>query len=734
MTSFNGEEAERFFASSRDAIVVLDKQLRIVFQNAPATRILGLGIATWDDARLHHVFAGASFDLTSPVEGPSGREFAISAWPIFASNGAIHWAALRINHPSADRWQSLFEALFDRNQAGASLSTLDGRVIACNRKMADLLGFDFPADVLRQPGQSFFLPGKREEIVSRLKEARELHDVHATLLRADKTLAYVIGSLILVDSPTPEHDQLMLASVIDDSARLHAELAESQSEMRFAEFLHHLPGVAFIKDSQGKYVFCTESAVRGTGRRPEDILGRTDADLWPKSYSSKTREADIRVLREGKPVRVSQVLPGPEGMRHWTIYKFPIPDANGELTLVGGFAVDDTDRLKLEARLHEAEKMEAIGRLAGGVAHDFNNLLTVISGYAQMLGDGLQREVAREKLRTYVDEVLAASRRATSLTDQLLSFGRPKPARLSRVDLRELVEEVRSMLTRVIGEHIELSVEFGAGDCSIDADRGQIEQMLMNLVVNSRDAVPTVGGCITIRAHRNVNPAITRFSEAVVLEVADNGRGMDENTKLHLFEPFFTSKPKGKGTGLGLSTVYGIVRQCGGEIAFESEPGKGSTFHLFFPVSALPAVESSRLEKPVQEKPRGGEETILVVEDDYTVRELVKSMLERYGYTVLSANSGLEALELFGERNEEIAMVLSDVIMPRMSGKDLITALLLMRPQLRFLYMTGYTETELATHGVADASKIVLQKPFTAEVLATRVREILDLPEFTSTC
>jgi two-component system cell cycle sensor histidine kinase/response regulator CckA len=724
------ECAERLFALSPEAIVVLDNNANIVFRNAAGVRLLGKQIERWEEPALQRVLAGEPvYFRASLPEGNNSRQFEVSAWPIPGSSGSIEGAAFRIRQHSS-RWQQMFETLFENSQAAASLSALDGRLLAANRKMADMLGFDSPADVLRELADHFYLPGEREEALARLKKAGVLRDARGTMVRKDGRPVFVIGSLTLLTPLSPEEEPLILASIVDDSARIQAELAESQSEMRFAEFLHHLPGVAFIKDSDGRYVFCTESAIQGTGRPAAEILGKTDGELWPQSYSSQIHADDRKVLAEGKPIRVSENLPGPQGIRYWTVYKFPMPDANGDLTLVGGFATDDTERQKLEARLNQAEKMEAIGRLAGGIAHDFNNLLTVISGYGQMLLDGVNRSLPHERLGIYVKELLSASKRAGNLTDQLLSFARRKPVRLARVDLNEVVREVRNMLDHLIGEHIDLTLDLSPDPCFIDGDQGQIEQVLVNLVVNSRDAMPPSGGNIHIRTAISASGAGTKLKKGVVLEVADNGSGMEDEVKQHLFEPFFTSKPKGKGTGLGLSTVYGIVSQFGGEITLDSEPSRGTTFQICFPSPTLPPGapqdRPAESEKPLKEKPGRGDELILVVEDDTTVREMVRSMLERFGYHVLTASSGQQALDVFGEKGGQIDLVLTDVIMPQMSGKDLVDALLILSPSLRFLYMTGYTDNELATQGFPDPSRLVLQKPFTADGLAKRVREVLD--------
>ncbi len=381
-----------------------------------------------------------------------------------------------------------------------------------------------------------------------------------------------------------------------------------------------------------------------------------------------------------------------------------------------------------EAQLRQAQKMEAVGRLAGGVAHDFNNLLTVIRGYSELL---LSRLLPTDPMRKDMEEVKKAADRATGLTRQLLAFSRRQFIAAKVLDLNALVSNMDGMLRRLLGEDIvEFCAELDPQVGAIKADPGQVEQVIMNLVVNARDAMPK-GGSLTIETKNltiGKNPRRDAVGVApgsyVLLAVRDTGHGMDAETKSHLFEPFFTTKEQGKGTGLGLSTVYGIVKQSGGSIIVESAPGRGTTFRIYFP----------RVEREVPEptvtadtiEPAHGRETILLVEDEPSVRGLVHETLRLHGYTVLEARHGIEALLTGARYVGPIHLLLTDVVMPQMSGPEVAEKLLTVRPGIKVLYMSGYPDHPVFDQGGVSREASFLAKPFSPNVLARKVREILD--------
>jgi PAS domain S-box-containing protein len=401
------------------------------------------------------------------------------------------------------------------------------------------------------------------------------------------------------------------------------------------------------------------------------------------------------------------------------------PEETAEVVEI--IAEDITERRVLENQFRQAQKMEAVGRLAGGVAHDFNNLLMVISGYAEVLLEHTRRN---DPLYPKIEAIRQATDRATTLTRQLLAFSRKQLLELKVVDLNLIVEDIKRLLRPLIGENIELQTQLAPDLGRTRADAGQIEQVLMNLVVNSKDAMPNGGKIIIQSANARLNHEDVRREYSyiqpglyVVLSVTDTGEGMDKETQLRIFEPFFTTKEKGKGTGLGLSTVYGIIKQSGGYVLVQSEPGQGTTFRIY-----LPRVEDAL--EPVGTagtslSQNGGSETVLLVEDEESVRQLVRETLESKGYKVLEADNGEAALRIVSNYSDKIDMLITDVVMPGMSGRELSARLCASRPQTKVLYLSGYTEDAIGHEGVVDPDTAFLQKPFTLQMLSRKVREVL---------
>src|SRR5271157_649089 len=401
---------------------------------------------------------------------------------------------------------------------------------------------------------------------------------------------------------------------------------------------------------------------------------------------------------------------------------------DGRVLYYDGIVEDVTERQRLEEQLRQAQKMEAVGRLAGGVAHDFSNLLTIIIGYSDLL---LERVSARDGTRSPVAEIKKAAERAASLTRQLLAFSRKQMLQPQILDLNGLLTNVDKMLRRIIGRNVELVTHLPCGLGRVNADPGQIEQVIMNLAVNGRDAMPQ-GGQLTLEAanveldssygssHESVLPG-----HYAMIAVSDTGIGMDAETQARIFQPFFTAKQRGKGMGVGLATVYGIVRQSEGHIWVYSEPGKGTTFKVYLPRidQAIEGIAPTNV--PVDEPSRGSE-TILLVEDEEAVRSLARGLLESRGYQVLETKGANEALEIGERHKEHIHLLLTDVVMPQMNGMELAEHLAPLHPETKVLYMSGYADHAVVRHGLLDPSTAFLQKPFTADVLAHKLREVLD--------
>jgi hypothetical protein len=479
-------------------------------------------------------------------------------------------------------------------------------------------------------------------------------------------------------------------------------------------------------DSRGGIALANRRAVEMFGYTRRELVGTPVELLLPEAKRAAHGSQRQRFMEQGqiRPMGIGMDLAG----RRKDGTEFPIEVGLSHLdTPTGKFAIafisDISKRKGLEDQLLHAQKMEAVGRLAGGVAHDFNNMLTVIAGYSRMILDELS---PMDSLRGYAEEILKASDRSAALTNQLLSFSRRQIMRPRLLSVNVILGQTEKMLRRLIGEDIELVFRLSPETGTIYADPNQIEQGIVNLVVNSRDAMPE-GGCITIeaekvsldesyvRTHLGVEPG-----EYVMVAVSDTGHGMDAETKRRMFEPFFTTKPPGKGTGLGLATVYGSVKQTGGDIWVYSEPGQGTTFKLYFPRVASEVGSETGVEA---EPSTGGTETILLVEDEDSVRNLTLRMLNQLGYTVIPAADGKQGIEIAKAHSGRIDLLLTDMVMPNMSGRQLAEMVKAIHPETAIVFMSGYTEDTVVHQGVLQPGVEFLSKPFSRESLAGTLRE-----------
>ena len=502
--------------------------------------------------------------------------------------------------------------------------------------------------------------------------------------------------------------------------------AIKESEMRFQTIIENAADIVTIVGFDGARRYVSPAVTRVLGYDPSSLVGESFFDSIHPDDITLTRALFREVAEVEGNVRSDEIR-----FRHrdgsWRVMQLMaqnLPSVRG----VEGIVIhtrDLTHQKALETELRQAQRMETVGQLAGGVAHDFNNLLTVINGRSNFLADATNLEASQ---REDVEEIRLAAERAASLTRQLLAFSRKQVLSPRVVDLNSVVANTEKMLRRLIGEdiHIQFVQQDGLG--RITADSGQLEQVLLNLSLNARDAMPN-GGVLKIEtanisSSNGARPATNgQDADLVLLCVSDTGEGMDENTKEHLFEPFFTTKPEGKGTGLGLSTVYGIVKQSGATIEVETLRGQGTTFRIYFPRTGaeLTAPEPGSLRQH-------GTERLLLVEDDKAVRDLVGRILRERGYKVTVTADATEALRAFAAAPDQIDLVVTDLIMPGMSGRELVQALLQIRPNLKALYISGYTEDEIIRRGLHDPGVAFLQKPFTANVLADSVRLLLDSP------
>ncbi len=514
-----------------------------------------------------------------------------------------------------------------------------------------------------------------------------------------------------------------LALLQDVTARKHVE----EERARLALAVEHAAEAIIITDPQGTVLYVNPACERISGYRREDAIGQNPRAL----KSGRHDEAFYRELWE--TLTAGRVWHGRfvNRRKDGTLFEAdatisPVRDADGTLVSYVAVERDVTEEVHLALQLQEAQKMEAVGRLAGGVAHDFNNLLGVISGYTELLARA-RPDDSRNHER--LDEIAKAAARAATLTRQLLAFSRRQVLQPKILDLNLVVADLENMLRRLVGEDVEFVTVLPATLGCVRADSGQLAQVLMNLAINARDAMPGGGRLtietsnVTLDSRLPLNLPEAGPGPWIKLMVTDTGHGMDPETLAHAFEPFYTTKGPGQGTGLGLSTVYGIVKQSGGYVSVDSEPGLGTSFRIYLP--QVEEVQGGEEAAPGARPPRGTE-ALLLVEDEEALRELLAEALTDHGYAVIAAAGGEEALRLAEAHEGPIHLVVTDVVMPGMSGRELVDRLVPRRPEARILYLSGYASDEMVRHGVLDPGASLLTKPFSLDALLAKVREVLD--------
>ena len=528
--------------------------------------------------------------------------------------------------------------------------------------------------------------------------------------------------------------ELVEANAEAHHARSGAEAAVRRKEEVLAildTVLESSPVAFALCDRDLRFIRINRAFAGVTGRAPLDHIGNTVEDVAP-ALAASLRPALMRALEANTPQRDVEIasssgmvspLAAQKPERHWLASFYPVRTASGATLGVGALMLEVSERKLLEEQFRQAQKMEAVGRLAGGIAHDFNNLLTVMTSCSELLLGDLTQE---DRRRGDVEEIRRAAQRAAALTRQLLAFSRKQILQPTLLDLNSVVSEMERMLRRVLGEDIALETRLDPDLGFVRADHGQLEQVLMNLVVNARDAMPS-GGLIIIEtrniAAESLDPDASSDETAVVLEVRDEGHGIVPEAMPYIFEPFYTTKELGKGTGLGLSTVYGIVKQSGGEVEVESTPGVGSTFRVMLPrYREGSTVKRASPQLGIAARAQG---TILLVEDEEAVRALATRILVREGYTVLAASRGDEAVSLFARHQREVILLVSDLVLPGLGGIEIAQRLREMRPELKVLLMSGYTDRDVGAIAGQSEGMAFMQKPFTPDVLTRRVSELL---------
>ncbi len=556
-----------------------------------------------------------------------------------------------------------------------------------------------------------------------------------------ETIAHLMGFLVRMTEHISQIGLANLELAEESRIRQQAETGWHDSRAHLQAVVRSIPDLVWMKDPDGVYLLCNERFEQFFGAPASEILGKTDVDFLTPEQVAFFRSHDLRAMEQGKPTtNIEEVEFAADGHRETLeTIKTPIRDAHGRISGVLGIGRDITSRVQAEqalrdneARLRDAQRMEPIGRLAAGVAHDLNNLLTPILGYAGIVEDSLEPDSPHHRS---LGQIIYASERARDLVAQLLAFGRRQPLQYRTVDLNAAARGLEKLLGRSLRENIRLVLDLADDLPPISADQGQIEQVIMNLVLNAADAMPG-GGELRIETMTAQAPAAEAMGPGpcVKLAVRDTGMGMDEATRTHVFEPFFSTKGE-LGTGLGLATVHGIVKQHGGEVAVESAPGQGTSFLVYLPAIAAAGAPSDP-PQPADvvvgrddDAPPAGktQATVLVVEDNELVRGMAVSALERHGFRILQAENGEDALSLLDAADVPVDVLVTDIVMPGMSGKDLYDQAAARQPALPVLFMSGYTDLEISLADGGLGRERFLRKPFKATDLIAEVGKLLEL-------
>jgi two-component system, cell cycle sensor histidine kinase and response regulator CckA len=627
--------------------------------------------------------------------------------------------------------EARLRAIFEHAPVGIAMLDPNGRFLQVNPALQAIVGYN-AAEL-----QSLTCPRitHREDLPEQLRlhgellrGQRQYYSMEKRYLRKDGEVVWV--DLMMSHLLNGQSESRAIATIIDITARKRAEEALRESEQRFRLMAETIQDAFWIGRADiTKLLYVSPGYER--------IWGRSRAELAasPQAFLDAIHPEDFERVQAHLAAILAQRVPWdheyriirPDGEVRWIQDRgFPVKGEQGQVILFTGMSTDITERKTLEQQLLLAQKMEAVGRLAGGVAHDFNNLLMAITGYSELMKTKVLKD---DPLYGYLEDILKTTDRAASLTGQLLTFSRRQIVRPQLMDLNRVVLDLERMLRRLIEEDIDLRIITAPKLGAVQIDPGHLNQIIMNLVINARDAMPCAGRIavetaeVNFDTSRQTKSGLAQPGSYVMLQVSDTGIGMDEALQAHIFEPFFTTKEPGKGTGLGLSTVYGIVKQSEGFIDLDSEPGKGSAFKIYLPrLDAVAKTRKAKVSKPTQFR---GIETVLLVEDEDVLRTLLAKFLRLYGYTVLEARHGGEALLICEQHQGPIHLMVTDVVMPQMSGRVLADRLTPLRPEVKVLYMSGYTEDEVVQRGVAENAVAFLQKPFRPIDLVHKVYSLL---------
>ncbi len=621
--------------------------------------------------------------------------------------------------------QELLVRAFEVSPHGLVLADPAGNILLVNRQACEILGYP-EAELLGQ-SVDLLLPVRlraghvsqraeylRAPATRQMGAGRELQ----ALRKDGREIVVEVGlAPVLQDGQT-----YVIASIVDVTKR-----KETQSRLEWLSLaVEQSPIAVIMTDLDGQIQYVNAAFTRNTGYQPDEVLGKTPRVL-KSGETSPTVYRDLwATIRAGKVWHGDLVNRRKDGTLYEdAMWVFPVTDSKGQVVRILALKEDVSRKRSLEAQFRQAQRMESIGRLAGGVAHDFNNILTAIFGYTELVSETF---APGSPQREDLEEIRKASQRASALTRQLLAFSRQQVLQPVVVETNELVENLEKMLRRIVSEDIKLRLALSKATGNVRVDPGQFDQVLMNLVVNARDAMPKGGSLVIETANAELDEQYAMEHQPVVpgpyvlIAVSDTGGGIPPEVRSRIFEPFFTTKEIGKGTGLGLSTVYGIIKQSGGYVWVYSEMGRGTTFKIYLPRVDAPADTSEFAVPPKELK---GAETILLAEDDETLRSLTTGILRKLGYTVLAAATPDIARAIARDHHGPIHLLLTDVVMPGSSGRDLARELAKSRPQTKVLFVSGYTGEAMIQHGLTEPGLNYLQKPYTPSVLAAKVREVL---------
>ncbi|MFH1954302.1 MAG: PAS domain S-box protein [Pseudomonadota bacterium] len=670
---------------------------------------------------------------------------------------AVSRRSIRSGIKQLSESEARYRTLFDKSGDTIFIHDLSGRFLDVNQEACDRLGYS-KDEMLQMSVADIEAPAFAAIVPKRIRsieaEGELIFEAEHVTKQGEVVPVEIMSTFVTYNKQPIVFNAArdLRERIKAQEERNYAQTALSESEERYRALFERSPELVYLCDFEGNFIDANNAALELLGYTKDEITALNFGSLLDKDQLPLAFKTAEDILETGSQEEVAEYkLRQKDGEYVYVESMGAIIYRDGKPFAIQGIARDITERkrseeerLKLETQLQQSQKMEGIGRLAGGIAHDFNNLLTTIIGYTDIM---LMKIDKGSSLRTGMEEIKKASDRAANLTSQLLAFSRKQMIQPVVLDLNYPLTEMDKMLRRLIGEDIDLITVLEPELWKVKFDPGQMDQVVMNLAVNAKDAMPE-GGKLTIEtANVDLDEAYARQHGVemkpgpfVLVSVSDTGMGMDDETRSHIFEPFFTTKEKGKGTGLGLSTVYGIIKQSEGFIWVYSEPGQGTTFKIYLPAivphsetqarrAGLPKAEAEEAfaeEEQTQPQNLEGSEAILLAEEDDSLRELVRSILQEHGYRVLEAQDGEEALQLFEQHEGPIHLLLTDVVMPGMDGRELAERLQLLHPKMKVLYMSGYTDHAIVRNGVLEPGMPFIQKPFAPEVLVSKCRKVLD--------